>query len=119
MSDGGGFTILEVEWTPLTHDELRLRRSGGVRRNTARTRYVDQASGRPKRPGNFYKIFKIFFILVVPLRDYHGSAPPRQEEGKTENQPPISNRERMYQNICYGILIRIRRVFHVSFFDLF
>ena len=40
MSDGGGFTILEVEWTPLTHDELRLRRSGGVRRNTARTRNV-------------------------------------------------------------------------------
>jgi len=38
MSDGGGFTILEVEWTPLTQDELRLRRSGGVRRNTARTR---------------------------------------------------------------------------------
>ena len=31
---------MEVEWTPLTHDELRLRRSGGVRRNTARTRNV-------------------------------------------------------------------------------
>ena len=38
MSDGGGFTILEVEWTPLTHDELRLRRSGGIRRGTARAR---------------------------------------------------------------------------------
>ena len=43
MSDGGGFTILEVEWTPLTHDELRLRRSGGVRRNTARTRHTFKA----------------------------------------------------------------------------
>ena len=72
----------------------------------------------PNVPGIFTKFLQIFF-LVVPLRDYHGSAPPRQEEGKTENQPPISNRERMYQNICYGILIRIRRVFHVSFFDLF
>ena len=59
MSDGGGFTILEVEWTPLTHDELRLRRSGGVRRNTARTRHWSVT----------YLILKLTFERV---RNYDG-----------------------------------------------